>query len=187
MNYTSHYDTSRDNVGKIYRDAQINGEKQIVIGDMTHELKKGLVEDINIAIIDGTQAYLNAPFYILIYERKDLQMKNAFIRSLFKFPYRPYPEDDTLVFRVVPYTNDVYFCWELPHRSNMLNELNCPDLYDEERLSLYRKWENMQLEAFGFIKDDMGNWKENPMYKGDKILTQHEDRQTTVSFASILV
>ena len=57
----------------------------------------------------------------------------------------------------------------------MLNELACPDLYDKAELHKYRQWENEQLENFGFMKDDKGNWKENPLYSGDKLIAQNPD------------
>lgn len=187
MKHQSKYDPSRENVGKIYRDAQITGAAPIQIGDMNHEIRKSLVEDLNIAITEGYKDFEMKPFYIRVYERWDLQMKKALIRSLFKTPYRPYPEHESMVYKVIPYANNVYFCWQLPHRTEMLNELACPDLYDENQLKLYRQWENMQLEYFGFIKNDLGNWIENPLYTGDSLLSEHTDRSTKVSFSKILV
>jgi len=187
VKHQSKFDPNRENVGKIYRDAQITGAAPIQIGDMNHEIKKSLVEDLNIAISEGYKDFQGKPFYIRVYERWDLQMKKALVRSLFKHPYRPYPEHESMVYKVIPYSNDVYFCWLLPHRTEMLNELACPELYDERQLKLYRQWENMQLEYFGFKKDDLGNWIENPLYKGDTLLSEHSDRETKVSFAKILV
>lgn len=166
----SHYDPSRKTVGAIYRDAQLYGEKQIITGDMNFEMRKSLVDDINETIVKGSKQFEGRPFYITVHEKRDLQMKNAFIRRMIKTVYRPYPEDDTLVFKIIPYTNSVYFCWELPHRSNMLNILACPDLYDQGDILRYRQWENMQLDCFGFMKDAEGNWRENPLYGGDKLL-----------------
>jgi hypothetical protein len=167
----SKYDPTRKTVGAIYRDAQFNGEKQIITGDMNYELRKSLVEDLNDTVVQGSVDFEKRPFYITVHEKRDLQMKNAFIRRMLKTIYRPYPEDDTLVFRVIPYTNEIYFCWELPHRSNMLNMLNCPDLFPPEQLQLLRRWENMQLEHFGFKKNQEGNWVENPSYLGDKLVS----------------
>ncbi len=154
---------------------------------MNVEIRKSLVEDLNIAIQEGYKDFEMKPFYIRVYERWDLQMKKALIRSLFKMPFRPYPEHESMVYKVNPYSNDVYFCWQLPHRTEMLNELANPDLYDEKQLRLYRQWENMQFEYFGFMKDELGNWVENPFYKGDELLSEHADRQTKVSFHKILL
>lgn len=168
--HQSRFDPSRETVGKIYRDAQFNGEKQIITGDMNYELRKSLVDDLNDTIIQGTKDFESRPFYITVYEKRDLQMPNAFIRRMIKTKYRPYPEDDTLVFRAIPYAQEVYFCWDLPHRSNMLNMLNAADLFDPKDIQKLRRWENMQLEHFGFMKDEKGNWKENPFYKGDELI-----------------
>ena len=176
MENVSRFDSSRKTVGAIYRDAQFNGEKQIITGDMNYELRKSLVDDLNDTIQQGTLDFDNRPFYITVHEKRDLQMPNAFIRRMIKTLYRPYPEDDTLVFKIIPYCNDVYFCWELPHRTNMLNMLACPDLYDHEQLQKYRHWENMRLEHFGFMKGEMGNWKENPMYRGDTIVSKEPEK-----------
>jgi len=184
----SKYDPSRKTVGAIYRDAQFSGEKQIICGDMNYELRKSLAEDLNATIIQGSKDFEGRPFYITVHEKRDLQMKNAFIRRMIKTVYRPYPEDDTLVFKVIPYTNCVYFCWELPHRSNMLNILACPELYDPKDILKYRKWENMQLEHFGFMKNSEGNWTENPFYSGDEIVSikpEEKKIQTRICMESI--
>jgi hypothetical protein len=182
----SHYDPSRKTIGQIYRDAQMFGEKQLIVGDMNYEIKKSLADDLNDAIKQGSKDFEGRPFYIRVYEKWDLQMKKALIRRLYKMVFRPYPEPDSLVFKVIPYTNDVYFCWELPSRGEMINELNNPDLYAFDRLERFRKWERMQLESYGFCKDDMGNWIENPNYRGDERISQHRDRETTVSLASLV-
>lgn len=181
MKNQSKYDPSRKTVGAIYRDAQFSGEKQIITGDMNYELRKSLVEDINDTVIQGTKDFEGKPFYITVHEKRDLQMKNAFIRRMLKTVYRPYPEDDTLVFRVIPYTASIYFCWELPHRSNMINMLSCPDLYDPEILHKFRQWENMQLENYGFMKNNEGNWVENPMYRGDKLVSNKDQDVKPIS------
>ena len=185
MKNQSKDDPTRKTVGAIYRDAQFSGEKQIITGDMNYELRKSLVEDLNETIKQGSIDFEGRPFYITVHEKRDLQMKNAFIRRMIKTVYRPYPEDDTLVFKVNPYSNNVYFCWELPHRTNMLNMLACPDLYDAQILQKYRDWENMRLEVFGFMKNDMGNWIENPLYRGDKIVSKDPEKlQTSVNVNS---
>ena len=171
--------------GALYREAQIHGEKQLVVGDINYELRKCLVDDLNEAIEIGTNDFEGRPFYIRVYERWDLQMKKAMVRSVFKMVYRPYPEHESSVYRVVPHANDVYFCWSLPHRHEMMNELNCPELYDPEQLALYRHWENMRLEHFGFIQNTEGNWIENPLYRGDTKISQHADRTATVSMATL--
>lgn len=185
MNWSQYY-PSRKTVGEIYRDCQLYGEKQLVVGDMNYEIKKSLADDLNESILTGSKEFEGRPFYVRVYEKWDLQMKKALIRRMYKMVFRPYPEADSLVFKVIPYTNEVYFCWELPARHEMINECNNPDLYDAERLMKYRKWENNQLDYFGFIKDDIGNWKENPLYRGDIKISQHTDRETKVSLASLV-
>lgn len=171
MDFTSHIDPSRNTVGSIYRDAQINGEKGVVIGDVNHEIKKDLVKDINEAIQTGrsSQEFNNKPFYLAIYEKYDLMLKKGLVRIRKITKYRPYPEQDTMVFHVFP-NDDVYFCWELPHRSQMLNMIMNPGLYDENQVQLIKRWENLQLEYFGFTKDENGNWIENILYRGDILL-----------------
>ena len=55
MDNKSIIDPTRNTAGSIYRDAQINGERGVLIGDVTHEIKKDLVKDINEAIEIGEQ------------------------------------------------------------------------------------------------------------------------------------
>lgn len=172
MSNKSRLDPSRDTVGYIYRQAQLHGEKQIITGDMNYELRKSVADDINEAIKLGRVEFEGKRFFITVWERRDLAMKNAFHRELTKTLYRPWPEADTLVFKVLPYADEVYFCWELPQRAHMINELHCPELYDDERLMKYRHWENLRLEHFGFSKTDDGNWTENPHYRGDSLVSE---------------
>jgi hypothetical protein len=108
------------------------------------------------------------PFYLCIYEKYDLQLKKGLIRIRKITKYRPYPEQDTMVFHVYP-GGDVFFCWELPHRSQMMNVLTSPQLFDPEYVQLIKRWENLQLEYFGFTKDENGFWVENSMYRGDTL------------------
>lgn len=185
MNW-SQYDPSRKTVGEIYRDCQMYGEKQLIVGDLSYEIRKSLADDLNDSIMTGIKDFDGRPFYIRVYEKWDRQMKKALIRRMYKMVFRPWPESDSLVFKVVPYTSEVYFCWELPEHQEMINELNNPDLYDAERLVKYRKWEHMQLEYFGFVKDELGNWKENPLYKGDIKISLHTNRDVTVSLGSLV-
>lgn len=180
MEYKSHIDPSRNTVGSIYRDAQINGEKGVVIGDVNHEIKKDLVKDINEAIEKGRAHpdFINKPFYLAFYEKYDLMLKKGLVRIRKITKYRPYPEQDTMVFHVFP-NDDVYFCWELPHRSQMINILMNPDLFPPERIDMLRRWENLQLEYFGFMKDDEGNWVENKLYRGDFLMGSEDGQKQT--------
>ena len=156
MDYKSQIDPTRQTAGAIYREAQISGERGVVIGDVNHEIKKGLVEDINEAIIAGEKEMQGEPFYLAIYEKYDLMLKRGLVRIRKLTKYRPYPEQDSMVFHVYP-GGTVYFCWELPHRSQMINILMNEGLYDPKYVDLIRRWENIQLEHFGFTKDDEGN------------------------------
>ena len=171
MEFKSQFDPTRKTAGSIYRDAQIHGERGVVIGDVNHEIKKDLVKDINEAIQKGRchPDFQSKPFYLAFYEKYDLTMKRSLVRIPKITKYRPYPEQDTMVFHVFP-NDDVYFCWELPHRSHMINIINSADLYPPEQVQMIRRWENIQLEYFGFIKDENDNWIENPVYKGDILL-----------------
>ena len=38
------------------------------------------------------------------------------------------------------------------------------------RVEMIKRWENIQLEYFGFMKDDEGNWVENQLYIEETIL-----------------
>ena len=171
----SNFDPTRETAGKIYRDAQINGERGVVIGDVNNEIKKDLVQDINEAIEQGEKQFGNKPFYLAIYEKYDLMMKKGLVRIRKITKYRPYPEQDSMVFHI--YGGDVYFCWELPHRSQMINITMNPGLYDPNRISMIRRWENLQLEHFGFKKDEMGNWVENKDFEGDILIGKKEQKK----------
>ena len=35
---------------------------------------------------------------------------------------------------------------------------------------MIKRWENLQLEYFGFTKDEEGNWIENKLYRGDHLM-----------------
>ena len=166
---------NRETVGSIYQQAQFSGEKQVICGDMNYELRKSLCEDLNETIIQATKEFEGKPFYVTVHEKKDLQMKSALLRRLIKTKYRPYPEDDTIVFYVNPLYNDVYFCWCLPHWSEMDNVLMNKNLFDSttedrEYVNSIRAWKDLRLEHFGFCKNNEGNWMVNPHYNGDKLL-----------------
>lgn len=176
MQFQSGIDPSRNTVGSIYRDAQINGEKGVIIGDVNHEIKKGLVEDINEAIQQGFKEMGDKPFYLSIYEKYDLMLKKGLVRIRKITKYRPYPEQDMMCFHIYP-NGDIYFCWELPHRSHMMNILMSPDLFDPNRVDMIRRWENLQLEYFGFTKDENGNWVENPLFSGDFLLGSQDGQK----------
>ncbi len=168
MQHQSKYDPSRKTVGAIYNDAQQNNTDRFVTnGDLTNELMSSLVMDLNDVIISNP--YDGLPFYIIVHEKKDLQMPRAILRRMCTMKKRPYPEDDTVVFHVIPELNEVRFCWCLPHWSEMDNMLNSHQLFDKEMVSKIRDWKNVNLYNFGFTKDEMGNWMANPNYKDAKM------------------
>lgn len=170
--HQSKYDTSRETVGKIYRELQMNADKYPVeTGDMVNALMKGLVEDINEAIALGYQEFAGKPFYILIHEKKDLQMKSALLRRIFRQTWRPWPEDDTTVFWHHPSSADTRFCWSLPHWSDMKNITNNYQFYDPALVNEIIAWQAFDLYAFGFKKDKIGNWIANPKWKDKPLST----------------
>lgn len=166
MENASKYDPSRKTVGAIYRDAQMaNTDLTVVNGDMTNELKKSLVDDLNDTIVQGSKEYEGQPFYITVHEKKDLAMPHMLHRRMIKTKYRPWPEDDTIVFAITPSTNDVKFCWCLPHWSEMENMLNNKMLFEPSMIRQIMAWKNFNLYYFGFTKDEMGNWIVNLTHK----------------------
>jgi hypothetical protein len=174
MENRSFIDPTRETAGAIYRNAQINGEKNVLIGDVNHEIKKDLVKDINEAIEKGTKDLEGKPFYLAVYEKYDLVLKRGLVRIPKITKYRPYPEQDSMVFHVYPNENLIYFCWELPHRSQMINIVNNPDLYPEKHVTMIRHWENYRLEHYGFTKDKEGYWIENTFFRGDEDISSNK-------------
>lgn len=168
--HKSKYDKSRDTVGKIYRDLHLQSNNvPLICGDLSNEMMKGLVEDINDGI--KLKPYGERAWYIMIHEKKDLQMKDAFLRRVLHFKKRPYPEDDTTVFWHNPKTQETRFCWSLPHWSEMDNMLNSKDLYPLDLINEIYAWKTMNLGYFGFVKDDIGNWMPNPKWKDKSMET----------------
>jgi hypothetical protein len=184
MEHQSRIDPTRKTAGAIYRDAQINGERGVIIGDVNHEICKGLIEDINEAIAQGIKELEGRPFYLAIYEKKDLALKKGDVRIRTISTKRPYPEHDSIVYKVIPKAEEVFFCWGLPHRSQMINMLNNPQLFPADQLELFKRWENMQLEYFGFMKDDIGNWTENTFYRGDQLQGKQKEGDSKIHMGS---
>lgn len=155
------YDQSRDTVGKIYRDANLNNHEDFIeVGDMTRELTHSFIEDVNDAIKNFDKR--GKPYYLMVHEKKDLQMKTALLRRILYFGYRPWPEDDTVVFRKDPKKSDVLlFCWCLPHWSEMDNILANADQYDDQYVHHIRSWKDYNLQPFGFIYDKKEKWVPN--------------------------
>lgn len=161
-NCRSLYDPTRDTVGKIYRDAQMHNrhEDKIEIGDMGRELTTSLIEDINDAIKNFD--IKGKPYYLMIHEKKDLQMKQAIARRILYFGYRPWPEDDTIVYWKDPKTQDLRFCWCLPHWSEMDLTLMNEYQFDAEYISHIKAWKAYDLRPFGFYEHPELKWVPNP-------------------------
>ena len=122
----------------------------------------------------GTKDLEGKPFYLAVYEKYDLVLKRGLVRIPKITKYRPYPEQDSMVFHVYPNENLIYFCWELPHRSQMINIVNNPDLYPEKHVTMIRHWENYRLEHYGFTKDKEGYWIENTFFRGDEDISSNK-------------
>ena len=166
------YDKTRPPVGKLYRDLQIHTKPDPIInGDMTNEIMKGLVEDLQETIDIGTKQFHGEEFYIVVHEKKDLIMKSAILRRMIKMTRRPYPEDDTLVFRVIPRVSGLFFCWCLPHWSEMKNMLMNKDKFRKDLIAGIKAWLNEDMRFFGFRKNSDGKWESNPDHK-DRPLKQ---------------
>ena len=167
--HQSIYDPTRETVGKLYRDLQLNSDgTPVIVGDMANELAKDLVTDINDAITQYDKK--EKPYYLLIHEKKDLQMPSAIARRMIYFGYRPYPEDDTVVFWKDPKTQDLRFCWALPHWFEMDNMLANPEQFDKEMLAQIRAWKKVDLRPFGFYYHKKEKWLPNPKWKDKPIL-----------------
>lgn len=160
----------RDTVGTIYKKAQEIGEKHVEVGDMSREIMSSLVEDLNETI--ASDPFEGRPFFICIHESKDLQMKSCIRRRMVVSLYRPWPEDDTVVFWTDPKSCTTLFCWCIPHWSEFDNILLNELIQDPEVVKTVKAWKNFDLYQFGFCKDEMGNWVPNPHYK-DKPLVNN--------------
>ena len=167
------YDQTRDTVGKTYRDLQIQGSDPIIVGDMSNEMMRDLVTDINDAIQSFSKHSLDQkegkPFYLMIHEKKDLQMKRALLRRMIYFGYRPWPEDDTTVFWCNPKTKELRFCWSLPHHTEMDNMLMNAHQFDAKLIEQILAWKAVNLKPFGFVHDADLKWIPNPKWKDKKI------------------
>lgn len=168
MSQKSKYDPSRDTVGKIYRDLQLMSNKDAVeVGDMSREQMKGYVDDLNDAF--KADPFDGQPYYIMIHQKKDLQMRSAILRRVIFTEYRPYPEDDTDVYHFNPKSQEIKFCWSLPHWSEMDNILANPEQFDDGFVWMVRQWKAEDLTIFGFYKHPDLNWMPNPKWK-DKVV-----------------
>ena len=160
------YDPSRENVGKIYRDAQLSHDGySIPVGDMKNAIVPDLIADINEALMKPS----DEPFYLLMTEKKDLQMPNAMARTFKHLAYRPWPEDNTTVFWKDPKSQELRFCWDLPHWAEMDNILENPFLYSIELVNHIFAWKKVDLVPFGFFYHPKEKWLPNPKHIDRKI------------------
>jgi hypothetical protein len=146
---------NRETVGSTYLEAQKDTAKGYSLQDFNNPMTKDLIEDLNDTI--ESNPFEGRPFYINFVEERDLLMKNAFKRRIFKTKYRPYPEDNTLVFYTDPKIQKTYFCWQVPHHSELYNILSNFTLYDKEYVDKLRQWMNNDLSSYGFLKVTMGS------------------------------
>ena len=144
---------NRETVGSTYLEAQKDSTKGYSLIDFNNPMTKGLIEDLNDTI--ESDPFEGRPFYINIVEERDLQMKNAFKRRIFKSIYRPYPEDNTLVFYTEPKAQKTYFCWQMPHHSEFYNIFSNFTLYAGDYIRKLREWTDNNLSNYGFIKVTM--------------------------------
>lgn len=147
----------RDTVGTIALNA-LSFHDNPVVGDLGHELMPSLVEDLNQCI--KSNPYDGLPFYIIIHEKKDLQLKNVILRRLITTTKRPYPEPNTMVFWTSPKTQETLFCWLLPHQTVFNNYLLNPDYYVPEVVEDIKAFLAEDMAHFGFRKTKAQNGKE---------------------------
>lgn len=166
---TSKYDPTRPTVGKLYRDLQTMGSKTpIECGDMSNEQMKHWIDDLNDALL--TDNFNGKPFYVLIHQKKDLQMPSSQLRKVHVMEFRPWPEDDTDCFWKDPKSLEVRFCWSLPHTSEMDNVLLNPHLFAPEMVFQVKAWKAFDMRQFGFYEHPELKWIPNPDWKDRTIV-----------------
>lgn len=144
-----------DTVGSAYIKAQQNHSDGLVVADIANPLAESLVDDLNEVIMKDT--YNGRPHYITVEEKWDLQMKKALKRRMVTTSYRPYPENNTKVFYTDPKRQRTYYCWELPHHSEIPTILRNFGLHDPEYIKKLQEWMSNDLSNFGFIKVNMSS------------------------------
>jgi len=160
----------RDTVGQIYLDAQIqDADASVIVNDLSGEMMKGLCEDINNSI--DSKPFGKKVWYLCVHEKKDLIMKRELLRRMICTKYRPYPEDDTLVYKIDSIHDTVEFCWCLPHTSEMDQVILNPDQYAKEYVEDVRAYIDFKLERFGFKQDAKGKPFAIPKFKDRPLKT----------------
>jgi len=148
----------RDTVGTIALEAA-KKNVSLTVGDLGHELMPSLVEDLNNCI--KSNPYNGLPFYIIIHEKKDLQLKNVILRRLITTQKRPYPEPNTAIFYTDPKQELTLFCWSLPHQTVFNNYIYNPDYYVKEQVEDIKAYLAEDMEHFGFRKIKTEDGKNN--------------------------
>jgi len=176
----------RETVGTIYRNAQLeNTEVSVTNGDLTNEIMKGLIEDINDTI--ESKPFGDIVWFLTVHEKKDLQMKRALLRRMICTKYRPYPEDDTTVFKVDSKQEIVEFCWCLTHTSEMDQVILNPDLYEKDYFDDVFCYMHFDLKRFGFAQDGVGKpyvipgFCDRPLKGNDKIMSSPKTTSSSLS------
>lgn len=175
MMHQSRFDPSRKTVGAIALEARKN-TTPIECGDMTNEIMKSLVDDLNERIISNP--FEGRPFYITVVEKKDLIQPNMIHRSLNATLYRPYPENNTMVFYCDYKANIIKLCWTLPHWSEMDNMLENMERRDPKIIADIYAWKTENLVYFGFSKDEKGRPYDNGHHRNDQLLARPEIRSS---------
>jgi len=166
----------RETVGSISLKArQLN--EIVCVGDMAHEFMPQLVEDINAAI--SSNPFDDRPFYIIVHEKKDLQLNNVILRRVISQEYRPYPEVATQVYWTNPKTHETRFCWSLPHSSEFPNYLNNASKYHKDQIKDILAYNMERLDHFGFYKhgtiaDNVAIYSPTPGFKDRPLLTKKQ-------------
>jgi hypothetical protein len=145
---------------------------------MAHEFMPQLIDDLNEAI--ASNPFDGRPFYIVVHEKKDAQLKNVMLRRMVKQEYRPYPEPNTTVFWTCPATQETRFCWSLPHQSNFDQYLENASKYHKDQIKDILAYNMERMNHFGFYRhgtNDAGvsiylpipGFQDRPLKRKDKV------------------
>jgi hypothetical protein len=160
----------RDTIGTMSLKA-LECKETPCVGDLGHELLKGLVEDLNFAF--KKNPFDNKPYYVTVHEKKDLQMKNVIRRRVITTKYRPYPEPGCQVWWIDPVAQEVRFCWEIPHWSAFPAIKDNPEDFHPDTIEAVKAYQGNHLEYFGFKQ-----WQEFTFAD-----PHHKDKQLKKAYA----
>jgi hypothetical protein len=156
----------RPTLGSIALESAKDYKNNPCAGDLGSEMMKSLVEDLNQTI--QSNPYDGKDFYIIIHEKKDMQLKNVILRRMITTPSRPYPEPNTSVFWTDPKSQTTRFCWSLPHQTSFTQYLLNPHLYTKEQIADIKAYNAEDLKYFGFHKSGkvvrpIKNWQDRKL------------------------